>query len=395
MKKIAFYGVSACLSLSLFAIVSPLQATNFEGKEEEYMKKCASATLSNSDKDVCTEFNNYLKDKNDELKDNISTVKTDIATTESDIKTVEKTLADLNDDIKTKENEIKYLDDSIAVLQTSIDEKDEIVRNRMYEMQSYVNSNSFIDYVFGASSFADMMSRMDNVEELTDYDKELMVSLHNDKVLIEEQRKTAATAKTNLENQRTTHDNLHTQYIKLLNDKNDLLKDQEGASAQLEEYSDGVSQALNDLAERSKQSEITGGVNITGDSELGKAIAQAALTQRGKPYTWGATGPNTYDCSGLVYWAFNQAGKSIGRTTAQGYSQYGVGISLSEAQAGDVVTFFGYGYVCHIGIIIDNNGTVVHAAGQANEINGQWGGTVRVNNVYDVGLTIHNVRRMY
>ncbi|MFV0395479.1 MAG: NlpC/P60 family protein [Coprobacillaceae bacterium] len=395
MKKIAFYGISACLSLSLLAVITPLQATNFEGKEDEYIEKCSSSTLTNSDKAVCTEFNEYLKDKNEDLKNQISDSETDIANTQSDIDTVEQTLITLNDDIIAKEGEIAYLDTSIENLQTSIDERELEVKDRMYAMQSYINTNTYIDFIFGATNFADMMSRMDSVEELTDYDKELILGLFNDKTLIEEQRATANTVKANLEEQKIQQAALQEQHIALLNEQNSTLKNQQDASANLEEVTQGITDAMAQIAETSKENEIGGSVNVTGDSEVGMAIAQAALTQRGKPYTWGATGPNSYDCSGLVYWAFNQAGVSIGRTTAQGYSSYGQNISLSEAQAGDVVTFFGYGYVCHIGIIVDNNGTVVHAAGQANEINGQWGGTVRVNNVHDVGLSIHNVRRMY
>jgi cell wall-associated NlpC family hydrolase len=68
------------------------------------------------------------------------------------------------------------------------------------------------------------------------------------------------------------------------------------------------------------------------------AAVSAALSQRGKPYQWGATGPSAYDCSGLVQWAFRQAGISLPRTS---FSMYGVGSSVSSGniQAGDLVFF--------------------------------------------------------
>lgn len=395
MKKVTFYGISACLSLSLLTVINPLQATNFEGKEKEYITKCASSSLTTGDKEVCTEFNNYLKTKNEDLKKQISSSQTNIANTQTDIDSIQQTLMTLNDQIVLKEDEIAYLDISISNLELSINSREAEVRERMYAMQSYINSNSFIDFVFGASNFADMLSRMDSVEELTDYDKQLITGLHDDKLLVEEQRVTTATAKSNLEEQKIQQASLQTQYIALLNEQSTALKEQQDTSAQLEEYSEGVESALAELAEKSKQTQIFGNVTPSGDSEIGLAIAKAALSQKGKPYTWGATGPNSFDCSGLVFWAYQQAGVKIGRTTASGYSTFGQPITLAEAQAGDVVTFFGYGYVCHIGIFIDNNGTVVHAAGQANEINGQWGGNVRVNHVSDVGLRVHNYRRMY
>ena len=59
---------------------------------------------------------------------------------------------------------------------------------------------------------------------------------------------------------------------------------------------------------------------------------QFALAQVGKPYKWGATGPDSFDCSGLVYAAF---GKKIGRTTYQQILM-GVGIAQNDMEPGDL-----------------------------------------------------------
>jgi cell wall-associated NlpC family hydrolase len=61
-----------------------------------------------------------------------------------------------------------------------------------------------------------------------------------------------------------------------------------------------------------------------------------ALRQLGKPYQWGATGPNAYDCSGLVYAAYAAAGIHIARTTFQ-WRQDGPQVPLSEIQPGDLL----------------------------------------------------------
>lgn len=396
MKKSVFYAVSACLSLSLFTMGNTnVQANNFAGREDELMKLCASSTLSNSDKNLCTEFNNYLGQKNRDLKNQISTSQTEIESTKSDIASIEQSLMALNDEIVAKQNEIQYLTTSIANKEADIAARENDVRDRMYAMQSHINSNSFINFIFGADNFTDMMARMDSVEELTEYDKQLIIGLHNDKLAIEEQRSIATKARANLEEKKTQQAALQTQHLALLNQQSESLNMQQEALIQVEESSDAISKALEELEERSRQTQIVGPVTVSGNSEVGMAIAQAALTQRGKPYTWGGNGPNSFDCSGLVFWAHNQAGVRIGRTTAAGYSQFGRSISFSETQAGDVVTFFQYGYVSHIGILIDSNGTMVHATGRANEINGQWGGTTRINHISEIGSTIHNFRRMY
>ncbi len=69
------------------------------------------------------------------------------------------------------------------------------------------------------------------------------------------------------------------------------------------------------------------------------AVAAAisfALAQLGKPYQWGATGPNAYDCSGLVYAAYGAAGIHIARTTYQ-WRQDGPQVPLSQIQPGDLL----------------------------------------------------------
>lgn len=93
----------------------------------------------------------------------------------------------------------------------------------------------------------------------------------------------------------------------------------------------------------------------TQSSSTAQTVVNAAKSQIGKPYVWGATGPNAYDCSGLVQYAYSQAGKNIGRTT---YQQAGAGqhVSVNQAQAGDILMWGDY----HDAIYVGNN-QYVHA----------------------------------
>ncbi len=78
---------------------------------------------------------------------------------------------------------------------------------------------------------------------------------------------------------------------------------------------------------------------VTGvQSRLVAKILEYALAQRGKPYRWGGTGPDAYDCSGIVYMAYRHAGLSIPRTTF-GQWPFGVRIQPGEEQPGDLVFF--------------------------------------------------------
>ncbi|MEV8089960.1 C40 family peptidase [Streptomyces nigra] len=92
----------------------------------------------------------------------------------------------------------------------------------------------------------------------------------------------------------------------------------------------------------------------------GRAMAafQAAQSKIGSPYVYGASGPSSFDCSGLTSWAFAQAGVGIPRTS-QAQASYGTRIySQSQLKVGDLVIF--YGDLHHVGFYA-GNGQVLHA----------------------------------
>ncbi|GAB7034028.1 NlpC/P60 family protein [Streptomyces sp. NPDC021749] len=115
-------------------------------------------------------------------------------------------------------------------------------------------------------------------------------------------------------------------------------------------------QAKEDRANRSNER-----VNLGDDvpaSQRGAAALAAAQSKIGSPYVWGATGPSSFDCSGLTSWAYAQAGQSLPRTSQQ-QANAGTRIaSQSALKPGDLVLF--YSDLHHIGLYA-GNGTVLHA----------------------------------
>jgi cell wall-associated NlpC family hydrolase len=96
------------------------------------------------------------------------------------------------------------------------------------------------------------------------------------------------------------------------------------------------------------------GVGAAPNGATGSAISFAEQ-QLGKPYQWGGTGPDAFDCSGLVMQAYRAAGIGIPRTSQQQWS-WGPQIPASQVQPGDLVFFAGSdGTVSspgHVGIVI-------------------------------------------
>jgi cell wall-associated NlpC family hydrolase len=99
-------------------------------------------------------------------------------------------------------------------------------------------------------------------------------------------------------------------------------------------------------------------------TNVGTTALRAALTQRGKPYVWGAAGPGSYDCSGLVMWAFAQEGISVPHYTGDQWNA-GMHVSRSDLEPGDLVFFFAD--ISHVGIYI-GNGLMVDAPSAGQDV---------------------------
>src|SRR3712207_3192433 len=92
-------------------------------------------------------------------------------------------------------------------------------------------------------------------------------------------------------------------------------------------------------------------------SSAAQTAVNTALAQVGDRYVYGATGPNSFDCSGLTGFAYKAAGISIPRTS-KAQSGFGTPVSKANLQPGDLVFF--YSPVSHVAMYI-GNGQIVHA----------------------------------
>jgi cell wall-associated NlpC family hydrolase len=95
-------------------------------------------------------------------------------------------------------------------------------------------------------------------------------------------------------------------------------------------------------------------VGLTSSSYASAAIAYARQ-QIGKPYLWGGTGPDSFDCSGLTMMAYRAAGVDIPRTADEQWL-WGPQVSPSQVEPGDLVFFAGADGTAtapgHVGIVI-------------------------------------------
>jgi cell wall-associated NlpC family hydrolase len=96
---------------------------------------------------------------------------------------------------------------------------------------------------------------------------------------------------------------------------------------------------------------------VVASSQAAQIAVDTAMAQRGKPYVWAASGPGSFDCSGLTAYAYHAAGIDLPHSSAL-QSKMGKAVSRADLQPGDLVFF--YSPVSHVGIYI-GNGQMVHA----------------------------------
>jgi peptidoglycan DL-endopeptidase CwlO len=117
------------------------------------------------------------------------------------------------------------------------------------------------------------------------------------------------------------------------------------------------------------------------------AMLRAAESRQGLPYVWGAAGPGSFDCSGLVQWSFAQAGVAMPRVAAD-QARTGPAVPVSELAPGDLLFYHtdptAPGYISHVAIYL-GNGWMIQAPqpGQSvqvvpAEFGSQFAGAVRV-----------------
>ena len=90
---------------------------------------------------------------------------------------------------------------------------------------------------------------------------------------------------------------------------------------------------------------------------IGTAL-QAALSRQGLPYVWGADGPKSFDCSGLVQWSFAQAGITMPRVAAD-QAMAGPAVPVSQLEPGDLLFYHtdptAPGYISHVAIYLGHD----------------------------------------
>lgn len=320
--------------------------------------------------------------------------------------------------IETMENNQKQMDEieveventkkEIETSKEEIKKTEEVLGKRVRELYKSGGQASYLTLLFSAESFNDLLTKIEATSRLVSIDKKIVNELADKQEKLDNKiksldEKSAELTKINEENAKTLKEfevkkseqeklveeakveqekfekdflavserKLIQAQIAVIQDSSSSMSDLQSAISQLrnirdnqikssiveEEINEYIETAKAKVAEMEAELEAQNKPNRGEVSATGNAIVDFAYGYLGTPYVYGATGPNSFDCSGFTSYVYrNAAGVEITRTT---YSQMGVGtaVSYDELQPGDLVFTYGGD---HVGIYV-GGGSYIHA----------------------------------
>ncbi|MGB4984945.1 MAG: peptidoglycan DD-metalloendopeptidase family protein [Erysipelotrichaceae bacterium] len=182
-------------SLVFMSVITVSANTDdFKNNEEKYIKLCSTSGLSDSDKKVCKDFQVYLQNKSDGIRDELDKINHDIKDIQANLKyyltvldgynkeiaSLESQINALNQSIKTVEGNIVKLQTDIDLKQNEINEKNNKIKARMELTQGMSSTNYYIDFIFGATSFSDLIRRIEGIKDITAYDQRQIKELEDE-----------------------------------------------------------------------------------------------------------------------------------------------------------------------------------------------------------------------
>lgn len=430
-KIVSLLIACAMVTPLAFSNVNTVEAANkFEGQETKYYKLCSSKTLTRSNQNTCKEFNKYLKTKSASLKSEISSKQSSVDSAKLSISDAADKINSLNSQINEATQKIAYMNTAITNAENNLNEKKALLKDRIYSMQSQMNSNAYVDYLFNASSFSDFFSRAATLKDLTSYETDLMNEIKEEQKQLEIQKQTLVDTQTALNAQKSQAEELQKSLVAKLEAEQKALQDKQSDLSDNESNIGTIAQNLVELSKASDESKVSGVTHATPNknnssssnsgssnnggssnnsgssnngggntiptptpspdqSSRGLAIANKALTRQGYMYSWGGCHSMSqianpkwtkFDCSGLVNWAHYQAGVNIGSNTTKTLCGVGTQVDRGSMQAGDIILFSSngsYSGVHHVGIYIGGN-RMVHAPSSGKPVqvatlgNGYW-----------------------
>lgn len=152
---------------------------------------------------------------------------------------------------------------AITNAENNLNEKKALLKDRIYSMQSQMNSNAYVDYLFNASSFSDFFSRAATLKDLTSYETDLMNEIKEEQKQLEIQKQTLVDTQTALNAQKSQAEELQKSLVAKLEAEQKALQDKQSDLSDNESNIGTIAQNLVELSKASDESKVSGVTHAT------------------------------------------------------------------------------------------------------------------------------------
>lgn len=366
-----------------FSVVTANMALPTVHAEDSVSLQAQQSELSNQQKENDDQLSALRQNKDDKTAY--------AAALQSQLATIEDEVNNYNNQITDLDLQAQQVQDDIDKVQTQIDDDTNQLKERLCAL--YMGGDACnLQILLSSKDLLDLADKTEAVTMVTQHDTDLIDRLKSEKQevqdkkqVIDQKRQEVATLKDSVDQKQQQLTSSLEETTQFLQDIGQQELDLESKSSSLDAQAAKISAALNSWSGQqastststaqaaaaasgnsgsNNSGSYSGGSSNSGSSgssgssggssaSFSSVIAKAE-SALGKPYVMGAAGPDAFDCSGLICWAYG-----ISRTTAQGLCNECSRISVSERQPGDLVFFQGT-YNCgetvtHVGIYIGSN----------------------------------------
>ena len=346
------------LSIAIVSIVvEPVSATTISDLENQIQQN----------QNALDDINNQIDDMEsaqEVLEEEIADINAEMINLMTSIGLLEENIAQKEIDIAAAEVEYQ---NALATEQKQYAEM--LIRIKfMYEQ----GDTNLLSMLFGVESFADMLNKVDYIEQLYSYDRQQLQNYQETTVKVDEMKTNLELEKAELLTEKASLAEQEKELDTILAKKKAEVKNYEAmvadAQKKAKQYKDKIKEEQKELEKLQAGNTPANNGNYTvtgfdvsiidnsGGSTTGKNIAKYGCQFIGNPYVYGGTSlTNGADCSGFTYRIYADFGYSIPRTSGAQRS-CGTGVNYEDAQPGDLICYDG-----HVGLYV-GGGYIVHAS---------------------------------
>ncbi|RJQ32861.1 MAG: hypothetical protein C4562_02270 [Actinobacteria bacterium] len=290
-----------------------------------------------------------------EKKEKLEEIEQEVSDLDEQISQADERYNQAQNKLDSIQENIGYNQDKLEETKVELAHNKQVLNDRVKGMYTSDSSSTLLEFALATASFQDFLTNLDFLQRIGRQDAQVVGNIKTSKRKLETAQQELANAEEEQKDAVAQIANEKAGIEKTLEKRKDIMAGVEDEIAALEEEQNRAA-ALAAVQTYNPSPDPAAVPQIPTHPPAG-GVVEVAYAQQGKPYVWAGSGPNSFDCSGLVMYCYAQVGISLPHSS---YAQYNVGsfVPQEALQPGDIV-FFG-SPPHHVGIYI-GSGLMIHA----------------------------------